>query len=234
MTSSLLDLAKKIGYQFSNLSLLEMAMRHSSWTAENEGSGSDKNLESNERLEFLGDALIGFVVGDVMYRRYPDFDEGKLTDLRKIVVNSTALAQVAIKINLGEFVLLGRGEQAGGGREKTSILANALEAVFGAVYLDSDADRAYKVVVDLLTESIDDAEAALKQLDAKSQLQELAAQLDRPMPEYRVTDEGPDHAKLFHAQVFLGDELLGSGSGRSKKVAEEQAAQQACAVLQPN
>lgn len=234
MTSSLLDLAKKIGYQFSNLSLLEMAMRHSSWTAENEGSGSDKNLESNERLEFLGDALIGFVVGDVMYRRYPDFDEGKLTDLRKIVVNSTALAQVAIKINLGEFVLLGRGEQAGGGREKTSILANALEAVFGAVYLDSDADRAYKVVVDLLTESIDDAEAALKQLDAKSQLQELSAQLDRPMPEYRVTDEGPDHAKLFHAQVFLGDELLGSGSGRSKKVAEEQAAQQACAVLQPN
>ena len=226
MTKSLEALAKKIGYQFSNLTLLETAMRHSSWTAENEG------FESNERLEFLGDALIGFVIGDVMYRRYPDFDEGKLTDLRKIVVNATALSQVATKLNLGDHVLLGRGEQASGGREKTSILANALEAVFGAVYLDSDPQRAYDFVAGLLTESIEEAQAALKQLDAKSQLQELAARLERPMPDYRVTDTGPDHAKMFFAEVFLGDELLGSGSGRSKKVAEEQAAQQACAALQ--
>jgi ribonuclease-3 len=226
MTKSLEALAKKIGYQFSNLTLLETAMRHSSWTAENEG------FESNERLEFLGDALIGFVIGDVMYRRYPDFDEGKLTDLRKIVVNATALSRVATKLNLGDHVLLGRGEQASGGREKTSILANALEAVFGAVYLDSDPQRAYNFVAGLLTESIDEAQAALKQLDAKSQLQELAARLERPMPDYRVTDTGPDHAKMFFAEVFLGDELLGSGSGRSKKVAEEQAAQQACAALQ--
>ena len=145
MTKSLEALAKKIGYQFSNLALLETAMRHSSWTAENEG------FESNERLEFLGDALIGFVIGDVMYRRYPDFDEGKLTDLRKIVVNATALSQVATKLNLGDHVLLGRGEQASGGREKTSILANALEAVFGAVYIDSDPQRAYDFVAGLLT-----------------------------------------------------------------------------------
>ena len=226
VTKSLDELAKKIGYQFSNLTLLETAMRHSSWTAENEG------FESNERLEFLGDALIGFVIGDVMYRRYPDFDEGKLTDLRKIVVNATALSQVATKLNLGDHVLLGRGEQASGGQEKTSILANALEAVFGAVYLDSDPQRAYDFVAGLLTESIDEAQAALKQLDAKSQLQELAARLERSMPDYRVTDTGPDHAKMFFAEVFLGDELLGSGSGRSKKVAEEQAAQQACAALQ--
>jgi ribonuclease-3 len=226
MTKSLEELAKKIGYQFSNLTLLETAMRHSSWTAENEG------FESNERLEFLGDALIGFVIGDVMYRRYPDFDEGKLTDLRKIVVNATALSQVATKLNLGDHVLLGRGEQASGGREKTSILAKALEAVFGAVYLDSDPQRAYNFVAGLLTDSIDEAQAALKQLDAKSQLQELAARLERPMPDYQVTDTGPDHAKMFFAEVFLGDELLGSGSGRSKKVAEEQAAQQACAALQ--
>lgn len=226
VTKSLDELAKKIGYQFSNLTLLETAMRHSSWTAENEG------FESNERLEFLGDALIGFVIGDVMYRRYPDFDEGKLTDLRKIVVNATALSQVATKLNLGDHVLLGRGEQASGGQEKTSILANALEAVFGAVYLDSDPQRAYDFVAGLLTDSIDEAQAALKQLDAKSQLQELAARLERSMPDYRVTDTGPDHAKMFFAEVFLGDELLGSGSGRSKKVAEEQAAQQACAALQ--
>ncbi len=176
--------------------------------------------------------MIGFVIADVMFRRYPDFDEGKLTDLRKIVVNSAALSRVAIKLGMGEFVMLGRGEEAGGGRTKTSILANALEAVFGAVYVDSNSQRAYEVVARLLTDSIDAALTALKQLDAKSQLQELSARLERPMPEYRVTDEGPDHAKMFFAEVFLGDEMLGSGSGRSKKTAEEQAAQQACVNLQ--
>ena len=226
MTESLQDFIKKIGYQFVDMTLLETAMRHSSWTAENEG------FESNERLEFLGDSFIGFVVADVMYKRHPDFDEGKLTDLRKIVVNTTALSRVAIKLELGDFVLLGRGEEAGGGRAKTSILANALEALFGAIYLDSNSQRAYAVVADLLNDSIDEAFSALEQLDAKSQLQEISARLERPMPEYRVTDEGPDHAKMFFAEVFIGDELLGSGSGRSKKAAEEQAAQQACLSLQ--
>ncbi|PHX93427.1 MAG: ribonuclease III [Acidimicrobium sp.] len=226
VSESLENLSAKIEYKFSNIALLETAMHHSSWTAENEG------FESNERLEFLGDSLIGFVVADVMFRRHPDFDEGKLTDLRKIVVNSTALSREAIKLGLGEFVMLGRGEEAGGGRTKTSILANALEAVFGAVYLDSNSQRAYEVAARLLTDSIEEALMALKQLDAKSQLQELSARLERPMPEYRVTDEGPDHAKMFFAEVFLGDEMLGNGSGRSKKAAEEQAAQQACANLQ--
>ncbi|MFM8836474.1 MAG: ribonuclease III family protein, partial [Actinomycetota bacterium] len=134
----------------------------------------------------MGDSLIGFVVADIMYRRHPDFDEGKLTDLRKIVVNSNALSRVAQDLDLGSHVLLGRGEQAGGGRTKTSILANALEAVFGAVYLDSDTRRAYEVVTKLLSEAIDDALGRLGQLDAKSQLQELAARLDRALPEYRV------------------------------------------------
>jgi len=147
-------------------------------------------------------------------------------------VNSAALSRVAIELGVGEFVLLGRGEEAGGGRTKTSILANALEAVFGAVYLDSNSQRAYEIAATLLTDSIDEALTALKQLDAKSQLQELAARLERPMPDYLVTDEGPDHAKTFFADVYLGDELLGSGTGRSKKAAEEVAAQQACAKLQ--
>jgi len=226
MTTSLEKLAEKIGYKFSDKSLLETAMRHSSWTAENIG------FESNERLEFLGDSVIGFVVADTMYRRYPDFDEGKLTDLRKIVVNMNALSRVATQLGLGEFILLGRGEEAGGGREKTSILANALEAVFAAVYLDSDALSAYALVRSLLSESIDEALAALKQLDAKSQLQELCSRLDNPMPEYRVTDEGPDHAKTFYAAVYIGNDWMGAGSGRSKKVAEELAAQQAFATLQ--
>ncbi|MFM2436806.1 MAG: ribonuclease [Actinomycetota bacterium] len=225
MTTSLEKLAEKIGYKFADKSLLETAMRHSSWTAENIG------FESNERLEFLGDSVIGFVVADIMYRRYPDFDEGKLTDLRKIVVNMNALSRVATQLGLGEFILLGRGEEAGGGREKTSILANALEAVFAAVYLDSDALSAYALVRSLLSESIDEALAALKQLDAKSQLQELCSRLDNPMPEYRVTDEGPDHAKTFYAAVYIGNDWMGAGSGRSKKVAEELAAQQAFATL---
>lgn len=226
MTTSLELLAQKLGYKFVNESLLATAVRHSSWTAENEG------FESNERLEFLGDSVIGFVVADIMFRRYPEFDEGKLTDLRKIVVNMNALSRVATQLGLGEFVLLGRGEAAGGGREKSSILANALEAVFGAIYLDSDSVRVYELVSSLLSESIDEAISALKQLDAKSQLQELSAKLGRTIPEYRVTDEGPDHAKIFFAAVYIGDEWLGSGSGRSKKVAEEQAAQQACTTLQ--
>ena len=226
MTTSLEKLAEKIGYKFADKSLLETAMRHSSWTAENVG------FESNERLEFLGDSVIGFVVADIMYRRYPDFDEGKLTDLRKIVVNMNALSRVATQLGLGEFILLGRGEEAGGGREKTSILANALEAVFAAVYLDYDALSAYALVRSLLSESIDEALAALKQLDAKSQLQELCSRLDNPMPEYRVTDEGPDHAKTFYAAVYIGNDWMGAGSGRSKKVAEELAAQQAFATLQ--
>ena len=226
MTTSLELLSQKLGYKFANESLLATVVRHSSWTAENEG------FESNERLEFLGDSVIGFVVADIMFRRYPEFDEGKLTDLRKIVVNMNALSRVATQLGLGEFVLLGRGEAAGGGREKSSILANALEAVFGAIYLDSDSVRVYELVSSLLSESIDEAISALKQLDAKSQLQELSAKLGRTSPEYRVTDEGPDHAKIFFAAVYIGDEWLGSGSGRSKKVAEEQAAQQACTTLQ--
>ncbi len=226
MTISLEILAQKLGYKFVNESHLATALRHSSWTAENEG------FESNERLEFLGDSVIGFVVADTMFRRYPEFDEGKLTDLRKIVVNMNALSRVATQLGLGEFVLLGRGEAAGGGREKSSILANALEAVFGAIYLDSDSVRVYAVVSSLLSESIDEAISALKQLDAKSQLQELSAKLGRTVPEYRVTDEGPDHAKMFFAAVYIGDEWMGAGSGRSKKVAEEQAAQQACSTLQ--
>jgi ribonuclease-3 len=225
MTDSLERLSNKIGYNFVNESLLATAMRHSSWTAENDG------FESNERLEFLGDSVIGFVIADIMFRRYPEFDEGKLTDLRKIVVNMTALSRVATQLGLGEFVLLGRGEAAGGGHAKSSILANALEAVFGAIYLDSNASRVYEIVQVLLVDLIDEALGALKQLDAKSQLQELAARSSLSAPEYRVTDEGPDHAKMFFAAVYIGNDWMGAGSGRSKKVAEEEAAQQAITTL---
>ncbi len=143
----------------------------------------------------------------------------------------TALSRVATQLGLGEFVLLGRGEAAGGGHAKSSILANALEAVFGAVYLDSNASRVYEIVQVLLVDLIDEALGALKQLDAKSPLQELAARSSLSAPEYRVTDEGPDHAKMFFAAVYIGNDWMGAGSGRSKKVAEEEAAQQAITTL---
>ena len=214
MTVLLEKLSDKIGYKFVNESLLATAMRHSSWTAENEG------FESNERLEFLGDSVIGFVVADIMYRRYPEFDEGKLTDLRKIVVNMTALSQVATQLGLGEFVLLGRGEAAGGGHAKSSILANALEAVFGAVYLDSNASRVYELVEVLLADLIDEALGALKQLDAKSQLQELAARLSLTMPEYRVTDEDqitPKCSSLPYISVMTGWVLVADGQKKSPR-----------------
>lgn len=235
MTNSLDVLTERIGYKFIDESLLITATRHSSWIAENSNAensnAKNDGFESNERLEFLGDAVLGWVVADIMYRRYPDFDEGDLTDMRKIVVNTIALGEVATQLGLGAFVMLGRGEEAGGGREKTSILANALEAVIGAVYLDSSSQRVYSFVTLLLSESIDEALAALGQLDAKSQLQELTARLSRSMPEYRVTHEGPDHAKMFHAGVYIDNEAVGSGSGRTKKAAEQQAAQQAFAAL---
>ena len=239
MTNSLDVLTERIGYKFIDESLLITATRHSSWIAENnnvENSIAEKSndshdgFESNERLEFLGDAVLGWVVADIMYRRYPDFDEGDLTDMRKVVVNTIALGEVATQLGLGEFVMLGRGEEAGGGREKTSILANALEAVIGAVYLDSSSQRVYSFVALLFSNSIDEALAALSQLDAKSQLQELTARLSRSLPEYRVTHEGPDHAKMFHADVYIDNESVGSGSGRTKKAAEQQAAQQAFAA----
>lgn len=218
------QLTARLGYEFTNVSLLETAMHHRSWNAENDGG------ESNERLEFLGDAVLGWVVADIVYTQHSDLPEGKLTDLRKSVVNANALAEVAVELGIGEFLMLGKGEDTAGGREKTSILSDALEAVIGAVYIDAGPQATHDVVSALMGKRIVDAVGGLDRLDAKTRLQELASKLEVHI-HYKVEDEGPDHEKMFFATVFVGDRELGYGEGKSKKAAEQIAAEIACDVL---
>ena len=218
------QLSARLGYAFTNVSLLETAMHHRSWNAENDGG------ESNERLEFLGDAVLGWVVADIVYTQHSDLPEGKLTDLRKSVVNANALAEVAVELGIGEFLMLGKGEDTAGGREKTSILSDALEAVIGAVYIDAGPQATHDVVSALMGKRIVDAVGGLDRLDAKTRLQELASKLEAHV-HYKVEDEGPDHEKMFFATVFVGDRELGYGEGKSKKAAEQIAAEIACDVL---
>ena len=218
------QLTARLGYEFTNVSLLETAMHHRSWNAENDGG------ESNERLEFLGDAVLGWVVADIVYTQHSDLPEGKLTDLRKSVVTANALAEVAAELGIGEFLMLGKGEDTAGGREKTSILSDALEAVIGAVYIDAGPQATHDVVSALMGKRIVDAVGGLDRLDAKTRLQELASKFEAHV-HYKVEDEGPDHEKMFFATVFVGDRELGYGEGKSKKAAEQIAAEIACDVL---
>ena len=218
------QLSARLGYAFTDVSLLETAMHHRSWNAENDGG------ESNERLEFLGDAVLGWVVADIVYTQHSDLPEGKLTDLRKSVVNANALAEVAVELGIGEYLMLGKGEDTAGGREKTSILSDALEAVIGAVYIDAGPQATHDVVSALMGKRIVDAVGGLDRLDAKTRLQELASKLEAHV-HYKVEDEGPDHEKMFFATVFVGDRELGYGEGKSKKAAEQIAAEIACDVL---
>jgi ribonuclease-3 len=196
-------------------------MAHRSWCAETPGE------PSNERLEFLGDAVLGLVVTDHLYRTYPDLPEGELAKVRASVVNSEALAEVASDLGLGRALLLGKGEDASGGREKPSILADAMEAVIGAVYLDGGWGAASELIMRLLGERIEEGAAGPGGQDFKTRLQELAAHEFDQLPRYEVTDEGPDHAKRFFATVLVGGVRRGRGEGRSKKQAEQQAAREA-------
>lgn len=200
-------------------------MAHRSWCAETPGE------PSNERLEFLGDAVLGWAVADVVYRRYADLPEGKLTDLRKSVVNAVALADVARRLDLGDWLLLGKGEAGAGGRGKTSILADAFEAVLGAIYLDGGPRAAFDFVERNLGSALADTVARLDELDHKTQLQELGARIADTAPVYVVRSEGPDHAKQFWATVYLAGRAVGEGSGRSKKSAEQAAAREALLAL---
>ena len=216
------DLAARLGYHFDDLTQLRRALAHRSWVAETPGE------ESNERLEFLGDAVLGWAVADIAYREFDELPEGLLTDLRKSVVNAVALAEVAAEIGLGQHVLLGKGEQAAGGAEKPSILSDAFEAVLGAVYLDGGAEAAYDVVSRLIAPRMTRSVDRLDQLDHKTQLQELSARAGRGAPVYDVTAEGPDHAKTFTARAVIDGRVVGEGVGRSKKSAEQVAAASAC------
>jgi ribonuclease-3 len=200
-------------------------MAHRSWCAET------ADEPSNERLEFLGDSVLGLVVTDHIFGAYPDLPEGELAKVRASVVNAEVLADLAAALDLGLALLLGKGEDASGGREKPSILADAFEAVIGAVYLELGWGTTSELVMELLGGRIREAAAGPGGQDYKTRLQELAAQKAEPLPRYTVEEEGPDHAKRFRASVQVGGRLLGRGEGRSKKQAEQAAARVAWADL---
>lgn len=201
--------------------LLERALTHRSYAYENGG------LPTNERLEFLGDSVLGLVVTDTLYRGHPDLPEGQLAKLRAAVVNMRALADVARTLGLGRYLRLGRGEEGTGGRDKSSILADTLEALIGAIYVDKGLEEAFRVVHLLFDPLIAKSAQLGAGLDWKTSLQELTASETLGVPEYHVDESGPDHAKSFTAVVRVGGEAYGSGSGRSKKEAEQQAAEAA-------
>ncbi len=205
--------------------LLDLALTHRSYAYEHGA------IPHNERLEFLGDSVLGVVVTEDLYRRYPDVSEGQLAKLRAAVVNARALADLARVIGLGEFLLLGRGEETTGGRDKSSILADAMEAVIGAVHLSAGPQAAADLVHRLVDPLIASAAQMGAGLDWKTSLQEAAANAALGLPEYRIRESGPDHAKEFAALAVVGGEVLGEGEGRSKKVAEQQAAQRAYGAL---
>jgi ribonuclease III len=201
--------------------LLERALTHRSFAYENGG------LPTNERLEFLGDSVLGVVVTATLYRTHPDLSEGRLAKLRAAVVNARALAEVARTIGLGEHIKLGRGEETTGGRNKASILSDTVEAVIGAVHLSGGIDASAAVVHLLFDPLMDEAASLGAGLDWKTSLQELSAEHSLGVPEYVIQDAGPDHMKTFTAQVRVGEQLYGHGVGRSKKEAEQQAAETA-------
>jgi len=215
------DLRAALGDPQLDAEMLDHALTHRSFAYENGG------LPTNERLEFLGDSVLGVVVTEALFRAHPDLSEGRLAKLRAAVVNARALAEVARTIGLGEHVKLGRGEETTGGRDKSSILSDTVEAVIGAVYL-SGGFAAASALVHLLFDPIMEAAAGLGAgLDWKTSLQELCAVHSLTVPEYVIEEEGPDHEKMFTAEVQVGERRFGHGTGRSKKEAEQQAAETA-------
>ncbi len=201
-------------------------MAHRSWCAEVAG-----DEPSNERLEFLGDAVLGWVVADIAFRHFSDLPEGKLTDLRKSVVNASALAEMALEFEIGRCLLLGKGESSAGGRSKPSILSDAFEAILGAIYLDAGSSAAYAFVERALRQRLHTAVQQLHRLDYKTLLQEIAVREFDSAPVYLLREEGPDHAKRFYASVLIVGRSWGEGEGTSKKQAEQVAAMVACDSL---
>jgi ribonuclease III len=211
-------LVERLGLEFDDIELARQAMAHRSWCAENPGH------RSYERLEFLGDAVLGWVTADAAYRRFPEMSEGELTGIRKGVVNTVALAEMAVELGIGPHLKLGKGEAAGGGAAKPSILADAMEALIGAIYLDRGSETAYEFVVSLIEQRVESTADRLDELDFKTTLQELLAGSGMNAPVYDISEQGPDHEKQFFATVSVGGSVIGAGEGRSKRKAEQSAA----------
>jgi ribonuclease-3 len=225
ITDGAARLAERLGHELAAPSLLQQALSHRSWCAEHGG------LPSNERLEFLGDAVLGLVVAEHCYRRFPGMPEGELAKVRAAVVNARVLAEVADQLGIGGALLLGKGEEASGGRTKASILADALEAVIGALYLEAGWTAAEHVVLGFLGRRIDQAAAEPDGFDQKGLLQELTVRLGEGVPRYVVVGTGPDHDRQFEAAVFVNGIRRGAGVGGTKKDAEQEAARQALSEL---
>lgn len=218
-------LQEALGYRFSDLSLVRLALTHASAVAEGAGT------ESFERLEFLGDAVLELAISDYLYAEYPDLSEGEMTKTRASVVQEPALAELAGELKLAEAIVLGKGEAEGGGRRKDSILSDALEAVLGAVYIDGGFERARDVIVRRWASLIEDRVVAPGGKDYKTRLHEILASRGLA-PDYSFRETGPDHAKVFEAEILVDGKSAGSGSGTSKKRAQQEAARRALESIQ--
>ena len=214
-------LEEKLGYRFTNRAFLENALTHSSYANEHRAGG----LRSNERLEFLGDSVLGFVTAEFLFTRHPESPEGDLTRIRAALVCEQSLYEVAQRLGLGQYLKLGRGEEAGGGRERTSILADAVEAVFAAVYLDGGIEAASALIHRCLLDAEKEEVVEERRRDYKTELQELVQRRSNQTLQYElVSASGPDHAKVFTSRVLLNGQPIGKGQGHSKKEAEQAAA----------
>jgi len=221
------DLQKTIGIQFKNVELLKQAFFHRSYLNE-----ARHLTTSNERLEFLGDAVLSFLTSSFLYQPYPDYPEGILTNVRSSLVKTKTLARIATKLELGELLFLSRGEEDSGGRTNPSLLADTFEALLGATYLDAGLDGAKQLVTVHLFPEASDIITNKSYIDYKSLLQEIIQEQSRTSPTYRVIkSEGPDHAKTFWVEAVAAGKPLGEGTGKSKQEAEQAAARQALAAM---
>jgi ribonuclease-3 len=222
-------LQQAIGYRFRDRGLLEHAMTHTSRANEDVSGG----VRDNESMEFLGDAVLGFVVADVLFRDFPEFDEGQKSKMKASLVSTATLAQQAERLDLGEHMLLGRGEEKTGGRRKQALLADSYEALIAAIYLDGGVEPARAFIVREFGPLIAEARrTGVSDRDYKSALQELLQSRELPLPEYRLVGSiGPDHRKLFQVEVIVKGERIGDATGRSKKEAEQEAARAALEKL---
>lgn len=223
------SLQENLNYKFKNVQLLKTAFTHSSYANENKM----KITENNERLEFLGDTVLNLIVSHYLYKKYQDYPEGELTKIRATVVCESSLAFAARKIDLGKYLLLGKGEESTGGRERDSILADASEALTGAIYIDSDFEIVNKLLLEIFEEDIVYAVAkGTLFIDYKTELQERFQRISKSKIEYRVLKEaGPDHEKIFYIDVMVDNNTVGKGSGRNKKEAEQMAAKEALKII---
>ena len=220
------ELETAIGYRFQNITFLQNALAHSSYANER----WHNSLMSNERLEFLGDSILGMVVADHLYRSFPNRPEGELTRMRADMVCERALAKVAHQIGLGDHILLGKGEEQGGGRSRESILADAVESIIAACYLDGGMDAAKQLVERFVLSDV--PAVKLHNTDYKTALQELVQQKKNQTIQYTLVGEsGPDHDKQFRVELSINGEVIGSGTGTSKKRAEQEAAKTAIEAL---